>query len=166
MLVGTSRLNNRLSRERDQSNSKTLQDLNNDDFRSRIRTLPKPDHQPISKSLDRKSKDQSRLQPPKMSNEDSTDDSDDSSGKTWDGSKSACGKVRFVPGYEEESVEVPIYDSTRHGMEQGDQETSDDVLVLEKVEWDQRVWGVLFFVYSETDHETCAENKEDDTVGY
>jgi hypothetical protein len=101
-----------------------------------------------------------------MSNEDRTDDSDDSSGETWDGSKSTGGEVRFVPGYEEEGIEVPIHDSTRHGMEQGDQETSDYILVLEEVEWDQRVWGVLFFVYSETDHETCAENKEDDTVGY
>jgi hypothetical protein len=101
-----------------------------------------------------------------MSNEDRTDDSDDSSGETWDGSKSTGGEVRFVPGYEEEGIEVPIHDSTRHGMEQGDQETSDYILVLEEVEWDQRVWGVLFFVYSETDHETCTENKEDDTVGY
>ena len=101
-----------------------------------------------------------------MSNEDSTNNSDDSSGETWDGSKSAGGEVRFVPGYEEESVKVPIYDSTRHGMEQGDKETSDNILVLEEVEWDQRVWGVLFFVYSEADHETCPENKKYDTVGY
>jgi len=50
-------------------------------------------------------------------------------------------------------------------VEQGDKETSDDVLVLEEIEWDQRVRGVLSFVYSETDHETCAENKENDTVG-
>jgi hypothetical protein len=101
-----------------------------------------------------------------MSNEDRTDDSHNGSGETRDGSKSACGEVRFVPGDEEESVKVPIYDSTRHGVEQGDKEASDNVLVFEEVEWDQRVRGVSFFVHSETDHKTCAENKEDDTVGY
>jgi hypothetical protein len=101
-----------------------------------------------------------------MSNEDCTNNGDNGSCETWDGSKSTGGEVGFVPGYEEEGIEVPIHDSTRHGMEQGDQETSDDILVLEEVEWDQRVWGVSFFVHSETDHETCTENKEDDTVGY
>lgn len=93
VLMGTSRLDNSLSGERDQPNTKSLQNLNNNNLRSRIGTLPKPDHQSISKSLDRKSKDQSRLQSPEMSDEDCTNDGDDSSGETWDGSKSACGEV-------------------------------------------------------------------------
>jgi hypothetical protein len=51
-------------------------------------------------------------------------------------------------------------------MEEGDKETSDNVFVLEEVEWDQRVRGVLFFVYSKTDHETCPKYQQDNTVGY
>ena len=117
MLMGTSRLDNSLGRKRDQPNSKSLQNLNYNDLRSRIGTLPEPDHQSISKSLDRKSENQSRLQSPEMSDEDRTNDSDNSSGETWDGGKSACGEVRFVSSYEKESVEVPIHDSTRHGVE-------------------------------------------------
>jgi len=115
--MGTSRLNHSLSRERDQPNSKSLQNLNDNDLRSRIGTLPEPDHQSISKSLNRKSEDQSRLQSPEMSDEDCTNDGDNSSGETWDGSKSTGGEVRFVPSYEKESVEVPIHNPTRHGVE-------------------------------------------------
>lgn len=50
-------------------------------------------------------------------------------------------------------------------MEEGNEKTTDDVSVLEKIKGDQGVWGVSFFVHCETDHETCAKYQEDYTVG-
>ena len=134
MFMGTSRLNDSLGRERDQSDSETLQDLNNDDLGSGVCTLPESNHQPISKSLNRESQDQSWLQPPEVSNENRSNDSDNGGRETWDGSKSTCGEVRLVTSDKEESIEVSVYDSTRHRMEEGDEETSDNVFVLEEVE--------------------------------
>jgi hypothetical protein len=51
-------------------------------------------------------------------------------------------------------------------VEEGDQETSNDVPVFQEVEWDQRVWSKLLFVYCEADHGHGTEDEEDDAVGY
>jgi hypothetical protein len=61
MLVSGSGLNNSLGGEGDQTDTETLEDLNNDYFSSGIGTGSETNHQTISEGLDSEPQDQSGL---------------------------------------------------------------------------------------------------------